>query len=103
MPNKKNPISEESKEEIKGFVQGAYDNVELIPQESKKEKSYNEIVEALKADKFYVMREKFTRNSVYVLLKKLKETSQLEASFGVTVKDGIKQFVLFPKKEELKE
>lgn len=104
MTNKKTTkLSEEQKEEI-GINQGVYDVVEIIPQTTKSEQTFNEIVEALKNGKYYVMRLGFSRNSVYNLIKKLKENAQIEACFGETKtgeKDGkaIMQFAIWKKKD----
>lgn len=90
-----------------GIKQGIYDKVELIPQTTKAKETFNEIVTALKDGKYYIMRLGFSRNSVYNLLKKLKEESQIEACFGqtktATTKDGkdILQYVIFPKKNNI--
>lgn len=108
MTNKKTTkLSEEQKEEIKeivGMNQGAYDVVEIIPQTTQSEQTFNEIVKALKNGKYYVMRLGFSRNSVYNLIKKLRENAQIEACFGETKtgeKDGkaIMQFAIWKKKD----
>lgn len=98
------PKKEPKVNETVGLVQGAYDNVELVPQTTKRERNFEEIVNALKAGKFFVLREKYSRNSVYVLLRNLKEKANIKACFGVTQteKDGktVKQFVIFLTKEK---
>jgi hypothetical protein len=103
-----------------GKPQGVYENLVIVPQTTKSEQKFDEIVQALKDGKQFLMREGYTRNSVYVLLKKLDEEAKVKASFGVTQtgvypkgtmdskkKDisgqPINQYVLFPmKKEEAK-
>lgn len=90
--------------EENGLAQGSYDNITIMPQTTKRERIFNEIVETLKANKFFVLRPKYSRNSVYVLCRNLKEKAQVDACFGITEteKDGKKtrQFVLFLKKEK---
>jgi hypothetical protein len=70
--------------QVLGKNQGVYDNLEIIPQTSKSEQKFEEIVKALNEGKQFLMREGYTRNSVYVLLKKLKEEAKIEACFGLT-------------------
>jgi len=104
--SKATKLSQETKTEIKeivGLKQGVYDAIEIIPNTTKRAEDFNEMVSALKAGKFFVLREGYTRNSVYVTLKRLEDKAQVKASFGQTktVVDGkeVKQYVLFVKKE----
>ena len=86
--------------EIVGIAQGSYDDIELIPVITKREETFNEIVEALKNGKFYVMREGYTKNSVYVTIKKLREKADINVSFVKTkTAENLTQFVLFVKKD----
>lgn len=96
------------KTEIKplGIVQGVYDIIEIVPFTTKRERYYDEIVSALKAGKFFVMREGYNRNGIYLLLRKLKEKSNVNAVFGQTqtgtnpeTKKPILQYALFVKKD----
>jgi len=86
--------------EIVGIAQGSYDDIELIPVITKREEFFNEMVEALKNGKFYVMREGYTKNSVYVTIKKLKEKANIKVSYAKTrTAENLTQFVLFIKKD----
>ena len=101
MTNKKAvKISEEIKTEIKGIIQGAYDTIEIVQPTTKREQTFKEIVDALKAGKYFVMREGYTRNSIYVLLRNLKEKASLNVTFGETQTNGVKQYALFVQKEK---
>lgn len=105
--------------QVLGKNQGVYDNLEIIPQTTKSEQKFEEIVTALNKGKQFLMREGYTRNSVYVLIKKLREEAKIEACFGLTQTgvypkgtlnnkksdisgSPILQYVLFKKKEESK-
>ena len=86
--------------EIVGIAQGSYDDIELIPNTTKREETFNEIVEALTNGKFYVMREGYTKNSVYITIKKLREKANINVSFAKTrTAENLTQFVLFVKKD----
>lgn len=96
------------KKEIKtqeniGMKQGIYDSVVIVPQSTKREQFFDDIVKALKEGKFFVLREGYSRNGVYILLRKLKEKANINAVFGITETKTddktIKQFALFVKKE----
>jgi hypothetical protein len=86
-------------ETVVGLPQGTYDTVEILPETTKSEQTMNEIVAALEAGKYFVMREGYTRNSVYILLKKLREKHGIEAVFATTQNNNVKQFVLFKEKQ----
>jgi hypothetical protein len=108
MTNKKaSKLSQEQKEEIKAIVtgkdEGVYETLEIVPVVTKGEARFNAIVEALKNGKQYLMKVGYSRNSVYVLLKKLKEKG-INAIFGKTQtgvtseNKPVYQFVIMPTK-----
>lgn len=81
---------------MKQFEQGSFKSVVLVPQPNKREKIFGEIVSALNKKEFYVMRPKYSKNSVYTLLRKLKTEANIEATFGVTETN---QFAIYAKTE----
>lgn len=87
--------------EIKGIKQGVYDtsNIELLPKESNRERKFKEVLEAIKAGKCFVLREGYTQNSVYVLMRKLK-TAGFEVIWNKTKNNGVVQFVIMRKPEK---
>lgn len=92
-----------TKTENVGIVKGAYDENELVilPSISKREQEFNAMIEALKNGKYFVLKAGYTKNSVYILLNKIKEKTDLQVAYAnVQAKDGTKQFALFLKKEE---
>lgn len=87
----------ENIEESQGLIEGAHDDVELKPMINKSEVKFNLIVDSIKAGKKWVLRAGYTQNSVYVLLKKLREKANINATYGVTVNDGVEQYVIYLK------
>ncbi len=105
MTNGKNQtLSKDQKDEIKGIVQGAYSDIVLIPQTTKREQNFDEIVKVLSDGKYFVMRAGYSRNSVYTLIRKLKDTAKLDVAFGITESEvngkKVRQFALYKKKEK---
>lgn len=102
MTNKKTELSQETKTEIKGIVQGIYSEgeLELIPTITKREEKFADMVKALKDGKFYVLHVGTPQNSIYPMIKKFKEKENLDVVWSkVKAKDGTVQFALFLKKD----
>ena len=97
---KKKEIEVKEETQLQGIKQGVYDSIVIVPQTTQREQTIEEITTALKDGKFFVMREGYTRNSVYTLIRNLKEKYNIAACFGVTETNGVKQFVLFVNKEK---
>lgn len=79
MTNKKTPLSETSKEEIKFLASGASDVVEAEPSHRGKKLSYDfdEIVTVLKSGKKYILPSTIARvNTIYEILNKLKSADK---------------------------
>lgn len=84
-----------------GLVQGAYDNVELVPTLSKRELKFDEMVETIKGGKFFVLHAGTPQNSLYPMIRKLKEKANLDVVWSkIKAPDGTFQFALFLKKEK---
>ena len=86
-----------------GLSVGAYEEseLEIIPSTTKREEYFNSMVASLREGKFFVLKAGYTPNSLYLLLRKIKEKTDLAVSYAKTkAKDGTVQFVIFVKKEE---
>lgn len=82
-----------------GMIEGIYDSVEIVPEKTKKETRIENIIEAIKANKFYVLPVGMNKNTVYSYLKSLKVLG-VKVSYSKTKDvDGEPQFVFFAKKD----
>lgn len=79
--------------------EGINDNIVIVPRVTKRESKFNDIVDAVKNNHKWVLPEKYSQNSVYVLLRKIREVAKINCDYGKT---DTGQFVVFKKVEEKK-
>lgn len=85
--------------EDSGIIEGIYENVEIVPELSKREMRLETIIKAVSENKFYVLPIGFSKNTLYLLLKTLKEKN-VSVAYGKTKNsDGNTQFVIFKKSQ----
>jgi hypothetical protein len=72
--------------------EGFYKEIELVPQVSKQEAKFNDLVKHLNDGEKYVMKAGVSKNTLYTLIRKLSEKANLSVVYGVS-KTG--QFVIY--------
>lgn len=96
----------EKKDIIEGLVEGEYTKLVIVPQVSKSVQNFDAIVSALHGGKQWVLKAGIAKNTVYTIVRKIKEKTDVKnVVFGVTKNTikgkSVEQFVLFvPKPTE---